>query len=383
MSPTQSPVSVTLGAPGRIMPPAAKAVEFAQQAEADGFDAIWWPCHLMGWTPDSVWTEDLTALAKYQSNPHQYFEPLTMMGAAGAATERIRVGVCVTDTIRRHPAMLAQQALTVDHLAGGRSILGLGSGERMNVTPYGIEWRKPVGRLEEAIQVIRLLWEAQGTVDFDGEFFQLKDAVLGLDPYEGSPPPIWLAAHGPRMLDICGRLADGWLPTNISPEAYAEKLAVIRRSAEGAGRDPDAITPSMLAYVMCAPDEETLMRMCESPLARLLFAAVDLGPETYERYGTTSPFEGGTGFHSFLPSTVSRQEAERIVDHIPAGIVRDHTLSGTPEQIAEQIRAYQQVGLRDVVLWNITPFGDPGQAVYSFKALRELRTLLAGAPAGA
>lgn len=368
---------VHLGAPGRIMPPADKAIEFARRAEADGFDAIWWPCHLMGWTPDSMWTEDVTALRGYQANPHMYFEPLTMMGAAGAATESIRVGVCVTDTIRRHPAMLAQQALTVDHLAGGRSILGLGSGERMNVTPYGIEWSRPVGRLEEAIRVIRLLWESDGPVDFDGRFFQLEDAVLGLDPYEGKAPPIWLAAHGPRMLGICGRLADGWLPTNIGPDAYAEKLAAIHQSAEEADRDPASITPSMLAYVMCAPDEETLERMCEAPLARLLFAAVDLGPDAYERHGSTSPFEGGTGFHSFLPTTVSRQEAERIVAHIPPGIVRDHTLCGTPTQIAAQIEAYRQAGLRDAVLWNITPFGDPAQSVYSFEAMRELRGLVA------
>jgi phthiodiolone/phenolphthiodiolone dimycocerosates ketoreductase len=132
------------------MPPASKAIEFAQQAEADGFDAIWWPWHLMGWVPDAVWNEDFTELANFQSNPHLFFDPLIMMGAAGAATERIRVGVCVTDTIHRHPGMLAQESLTVDHLARGRSILGLGSGERMNVTPYGLEWEKPVGRLEEA-----------------------------------------------------------------------------------------------------------------------------------------------------------------------------------------------------------------------------------------
>src|SRR3954447_14635722 len=128
---------VTLGTPGRIMPPADKAVEFVQQAEADGFDAVWWPCHLMGWLPDSVWTEEFTPLAKFQANPHVYFDPLSMMGAAGAATERIKVGVCVTDVMRRHPAMLAQQALTVDHLASGRPILGLGSGGRMNRLPYG------------------------------------------------------------------------------------------------------------------------------------------------------------------------------------------------------------------------------------------------------
>jgi phthiodiolone/phenolphthiodiolone dimycocerosates ketoreductase len=367
---------VTLGAPGRIMPPADKAIEFAQRAEADGFDAIWWPCHLMGWIPDSTWTPDWTALSTFQENPHIHFDPLIMMGAAGAATSKIRVGVCVTDTIRRHPAMLAQAAVTVDHLSKGRAILGLGSGERMNVTPYGMDFDKPVGKLEEALQIMRLLWSTTRPVNFEGKFHRLENAVLGLEPYEGRPPKVWLAAHGPRMLRIAGRYADGWLPTNIKPETYAEKLAVIRQSAEEAGRDPDEITPSMLAYVITAPDEEALQRCCEAKMARMLFAAVDLPPETYARYGTTSPFEGGTGFHSFLPTTVSLQEAERIVSHIHPGIVREHTLSGTPQQIVEQIRVYQQAGLRDVVLWNITPFGDASLSGYSFKAMREIRQLL-------
>jgi phthiodiolone/phenolphthiodiolone dimycocerosates ketoreductase len=358
------------------MPPAAKAIEFAQRAEADGFDAIWWPCHLMGWIPDSVWTEDMTELARFQENPHVHFDPLLMMGAAGAATSTIKVGVCVTDTIRRHPAMLAQAALTADHLAQGRAILGLGSGERMNIAPYGMRFDKPVGVLEEAIKVMRLLWSTTKPVDFHGKFFNLENAVLGLEPYEGVPPQVWVAAHGPRMLRITGRLADGWLPTNIKPDAYATKLGAIREAAEGAGRDPDAITPSMLAYVLCAPDEETLERLCDEPMTRMLFAAVDLPSETYERHGSTSPFEGGTGFHSFMPTTVTREEALRIVSHIPGGIVREHTLAGTPQMIAEQIRAYQQAGLRDVVLWNITPFADAALSVYSFRAMREVRQLL-------
>jgi phthiodiolone/phenolphthiodiolone dimycocerosates ketoreductase len=272
--------------------------------------------------------------------------------------------------------MLAQAALTADHLSSGRAILGLGSGERMNITPYGMSFDKPVGVLEEAIKVMRLLWSTTKPVDFHGKFFNLENAVLGLEPYEGVPPQVWVAAHGPRMLRITGRLADGWLPTNIKPEAYAEKLTAIRESAEGAGRDPDAITPSMLAYVLCAPDEETLERLCDEPMTRMLFAAVDLPAETYERYGSTSPFAGGTGFHSFMPTTVTREEAERVVSHIPGGIVREHTLCGTPEMIAEQIRGYQQAGLRDVVLWNITPFADASLSVYSFRAMREIRALL-------
>jgi phthiodiolone/phenolphthiodiolone dimycocerosates ketoreductase len=376
-------MSISLGVPGQIMPPASRAIELAQRAEADGFDAVWWPCHLMGWHPDSVWTDELTPLATTQSSPHVYFEPLTMMGAAGAATERIRVGVAVTDVIRRHPAMLAQQALTVDHLAAGRSILGLGSGERLNVTPYGIEWRKPVGRLAEAIELIRLLWSSDGPVDFDGDFFRLEGAVVGLQPYEGSPPPIWLASHGPRMLELCGSLADGWIPTNIGPEAYAEKLAVIRRSAEAAGRDPDAVTPSMLAYVLAAPDEETLERLAGRPLVRLLFAAVGLSEEVYRRHGSSSPFEGGSGFHSYVPTRVSRAEAERVASHITPGIVRDGTLNGDAAQIAAQIGAYRDAGLRDVILWNITAFADPALAGYSFKVLREVKAIFDGAMAPA
>ena len=78
------------GAPGTIMPPADKAVDLAKRAEADGYDSIWWPSHLMGWHPESVWTEDITPLAQFQANPHTYFDPLVMMPVVGAQTERIQ-----------------------------------------------------------------------------------------------------------------------------------------------------------------------------------------------------------------------------------------------------------------------------------------------------
>lgn len=368
---------VTLGAPGQIMPPASRAIDLARSAEADGFDAVWWPCHLMGWHPDSVWDEDLTPLAGFQSSPHVYFEPLSMMAAVAATTQRIRVGVCVTDVIRRHPAMLAQAALTIDHVAGGRAILGLGSGERMNVTPYGLEWSRPYSRLAEAIEVMRLLWSTDRPVDFEGRFFRLERAVLGLEPFEGHPPEIWIAAHGPKMLALTGRQGDGWLPTQMAPEEYARKLAVVRESAEAADRDPDSVTPSMLAYVLAAPDEETLERMCADPLVRLLFPAVSLPDSVYAELGVTPPFAGGAGYQSYLPTAVSREEALDLAEHIPPEIVRRTTLHGDAAQIAGQIRAFAQAGLRDVVLWNITAFADPSLAGYSFRVLREVRELLA------
>ncbi|HET9972600.1 MAG TPA: LLM class flavin-dependent oxidoreductase, partial [Streptosporangiaceae bacterium] len=374
-APRTAPVRLELGVPGQIMPPASAAVKLAQRAEADGFDAIWWPDHLMGWHPDSLWTPDLTPLAASQANPHTYFDPLVMMGAIGAQTTRLRVGVVVTDLIRRHPAVLAQAMLTLDHLTEGRAVLGLGSGEQLNIKPYGLPWDKPVARLAEGIDVIRRLWRAEGPVDFEGRFFHLRKAVLGLSPF-GAEPPIWTAAHGPRMLELTGRQADGWLPTKMTSDQYAASLKTIETAAAGAGRDPGAITPGMLGYVLVGPDEETVRRLTEQPLVRAL--CVLLPASVFRALGVEPPLEGaGSGFHDFIPTEIGREEALRIVAAIPPAVVRHYAFCGTPEQVAGQLREYAAAGLRHLVMWNITAFGDPALARFSFGAMKELRTELA------
>lgn len=364
-----------LGLPGQIMPPADAAVRFARRGEADGFDAVWWPDHLMGWHPDTMWTPDLTPLAKVQASPHVYFDPLLMMGVVGAQTERIRVGVVVTDLIRRHPAVLAQSALTLDHVTHGRAIIGLGSGERLNITPYGMRFEAPVARLSEGIDIVRLLWSADGPVDFDGRFHRLEKAVLGLGPYRDVPPPIWVAAHGPRMLRLTGSKADGWLPTKMSPTGYRSALDVIEHAAESAGRDPTAITPGMLGYVLLGPDERSVRRLTEAPLVRAL--CVLLPSQVFRDLGVEPPLnEEGSGFHDFIPTAVERAESLRIIEAIPPAVVRHYAFCGTPQDVAEQIREYQQAGLRHLVLWNVTAFGDPSLAKWSFGAMTELRALL-------
>ena len=368
---------IELGVPGQIMPPADKAVSLAQRNEADGFDAVWWPDHLMGWHPDSMWTEDLTDLAKFQDNPHQYFDPLTMMGVVGSQLEKARVGVVVTDLIRRHPAVLAQTMLTVDHLTKGKGILGLGSGERLNVTPYGMSFEKPVGRLSEGIDVIRMLWQAEGKISFEGDFYKLDDAVCGLFPYEGKEPEIWTAAHGPRMLRITGQKADGWLPTKVSPDEYGRMLEAIRTAGSDKGRDMDAFTPGMLGYVLVAPDEATLQRLKEHPLVRML--CILLPSDVFRKLGYTPPLEGyGSGFHDFIPASVTREESMRIVGAIAPEVVDYYAFAGTVEQVAEEIQQFQAKGLRHLVMWNITAFGDPSLAGWSFKAMQQLQEILKG-----
>jgi phthiodiolone/phenolphthiodiolone dimycocerosates ketoreductase len=370
-------MDIELGVPGQIMPPADKALQFAQRAEADGFDAVWWPDHLMNWFPDSIWTEDISPLTKYQ-RVHTHFDPLVMMSAIGAQLERTRVGVVVTDLLRRNPAMAANALLTLDHVTRGKAILGLGSGERLNVEPYGIPFDKPVGRFEEALHAMRLLMDSDGPVDYEGTHIRLKDAVLHLPPFGDRQPPIWTAAHGPRMLSITGRYADGWLPTKMTPEEYGESLEQIEAAAEEAGRDSSDFTPGMLGYVLVGPDEEAVERMTHHPLVR--FLCVLLPSQVYRKLGFTPPLEGsGSGFHDFIPTRVPREESERIVAAIDPTVVRYYAFCGTPESIVDQLRPYHANGLRHLILWNITAFGDPELARWSFDGLRQIKDLLRAA----
>src|SRR5262249_3873793 len=162
----------------------------------------------------------------------------------------------------------AQAALTVDHLSKGRFILGIGSGETENTVPYGFDFRKPVSRFEEALHVLKLLWESEGTVGLQGQFFKTKHARMDPDPYGGKTATIWAGCSGPRMLDIAGRYVDGWWPSGAwRPEDYAEKLGILRNSAERAGRDPQAIVPANIIMCLLGSDDE-VAEMLQQPLVK-------------------------------------------------------------------------------------------------------------------
>jgi phthiodiolone/phenolphthiodiolone dimycocerosates ketoreductase len=123
-----------------------------------------------------------------------------------------------------------------------------------------------------------------------------------------------------------------------------------------------------------APDEETLDRLCEHPLVRAL--CVMLPPHIFTELGHEPPLGEGGGFHGYLPSMITRDEAMRVIDKIPPDVVRYYAFCGTPEQVAEEITAYHGAGLRHLICWNITAFGDPSLAGWSFKALDQLHAEL-------
>lgn len=366
---------LSVGTLGAIMPPAANLVENAQRSEAKGFDAIWWPDHYMGWFPQSLWTPDITQLALFQPSPHVFFDPIAAIAAVSTHTHRVRLGTAVTDPLRRHPVQLAQVFLTLDHLVPGRIICGLGSGEGENLLPYGIGFDQPVGKLEEALAVVRLLWQEGGPVSFEGRFFRLQDAVLGLRPGPGGPPPIWLAAHGPRMLALAARHADGWLPTYMPIEDYRARLGQLREGLRANRRDAGRFTAAMYAPVVLAETHEAAHRLLQSPLLRALGL---LQPASvFARHDARHPLgEGAFGLRDFIPSRLGRAEALELLDRVPAAVAESATLHGTAEEVAEQLGQYHAVGLEHIVLWNVTFFADASLVRSSYALIDRVRQLL-------
>jgi G6PDH family F420-dependent oxidoreductase len=182
---------------------AADLVRFARRAEEVGFGFAMISDHYHPWTD-----------AQGQS-PFVW----TVLGGIAQATERLRVGTGVTcPTIRIHPAILAQAAATTAALMPGRFLFGVGAGENLNEHILGHRW--PPGQvrremLEEAVAVIRLLWQG-GIQNHRGRYYTVENARLYTLP--DTPPPILVAASGPKAGELAGRSGDGFIGTEPEPE---------------------------------------------------------------------------------------------------------------------------------------------------------------------
>src|SRR2546430_1294431 len=182
-----------------------------------------------------------------QDHPYQrrFFDTWTLLTAIAMRTERITVFPDVANVPLRPPAMLAKAAATLDILSDGRLELGLGAGGFWKgIEAYDGPVRTPGesgSAVEEAIQVIRLLWSGQHGIRFDGKFYGLAGAHSG--PMPTHPIGIWLGAYKPRMLSIVGRLADGWVPSYgyVKEADLLEGNRRIDEAAGAAGRDLRAI----------------------------------------------------------------------------------------------------------------------------------------------
>ena len=344
-----------VGLQSNPIPPIELTVGQAVAAEASGFDSIWYPDHLMGWFPRALWTLENSSIVGLLPSPHIYLDPAIVLALVGAQTKTALLGTAVTEPIRRPPAELARTFLTLGHASEGRAILGIGAGEKENVVPYGLDYGKQVSKLDEALEIIRLLWRSDGAVSFEGKFWKLDRAVLDLQPFGGEYPPIWIGAHGPRMLGITGRHGDGWLPSYpMDPAEYAAKLKVVRAAAEEAGRDPKAIEAAYQMYVVLTDDHDAAHRVLSSPLAGAM--ALVASSSHWERVGRKHPLgQGYEGLRDYVPEWFDKQELEAAVGQYDPDVFHDLVPHGTAEEIAASIEPYAGAGCSHVVLVNLAP----------------------------
>ena len=197
---------------------------------------------------DSIWDCDHFIRPSDPSSP--YFEGWTLLAALAAETSRIRVGVLVSSNTFRHPALVAQQAITIDHISGGRLELGLGAGWfETEHERFGIPLEDPpvrVARFKEAVEVIDSLVRGR-TTTYDGRYYRLRDAQLRPMPVQSPRPPLTLGAHRPRMMRICARYADRWNSFG-TVEEMAERNRLLDEACMEIGRDPSEIVRSFYGW---------------------------------------------------------------------------------------------------------------------------------------
>lgn len=345
-----------------------------------GVQSLLLPDHYCSFVPRSVWGPTLTPAAKMIPSPDAYFEPLVMLGMMAARFRGVRLGTGVTEPFRRHPATLAQAFVTLDHLTGGRAILGVGNGERENTEPYGLPFTKRVARLEEALEIMQRLWRSGGEpVDFDGAFWTLRRALFTTPLYDGRPPTTWLASHAPRMLGLTGRYADGWYPTmKMTPAEYGAKLGVIGAAARAAGRSMAHFEPALQIQLAIGRDRGRVLADLMKLRATAAMALLLPGP-LWTAHGLRHPLGGDfEGFAQFVPEEITPAQIDDAARQVTPELLSGGVVAGSIAEIVEEMRALTTAGLQHVVIWNIGPLATGGTPIDMFRLavlIRRLRKL--------
>ena len=226
--------------------PWSELVRLWQKFEELGFDSTWIADHFVNYAhPTSPWLEGWTTLA----------------GLANA-TSKIRIGTLVTSIPLRNPALLARQALTVDHISNGRLEIGIGAGAPGSIDPtykmMGIrEWptKERIARLREQVEIVDTMLR-NNTTNYNGEYYTIDGAIMAPEPVQKPRPPFTIAAHVKGSLKIAAELADTWSsyggdfgsPHELIVEKTKKRNDFLDKYCEKIGRDPGSLRRSLLIF---------------------------------------------------------------------------------------------------------------------------------------
>jgi len=297
----------------------SELLKFASIAEEVGFDSVFVSDHFQPWR---------------HTDGHAPAS-LVWLGALAARTLRITIGTSVlTPTFRYHPAVIAQAFATLACLCPGRVVLGVGTGESLNEVPStGIAWpefKERLGRLREAIDLMRLLW-TQERVTFAGQFYRTANATIYDRPEK--PVPIFISAAGPTIAKFVGRTADGFICTSgKTAEFYNETVMPnLKAGLSSSGRLDSALERMIEMKVSFDTDKERAFEDIR------YWAALALSTE--EKISVDDPLQ------------IERMAAELPIEQVASRWI----VSSDPHDQIERIRPYVEMGFTHLV------FHAPGQ----------------------
>jgi 5,10-methylenetetrahydromethanopterin reductase len=293
-----------------------------------------------------------------------------------AATSRVRVGTAITNAALRPPVLAAKTAAQLDQAAGGRFILGLGVANTVMNTRFGIAPFAPLPMIEEYVAVIRtVLTQAPG---YDGQLFRTGAVPLDSPPVR-TDLPVYLAALGPRMLALAGRIADGVILNLMTPALAGQAASQVRAAAQAAGRDPASVEIACVLHCCLSDDEaaaasaarEMVLRYVLHPAAPHLFgeaardAVRDMGGDVAHDAGGETSRDVGRDLGGDVDLRGVRElvlAGDRVgaAAQVPQQVADGFVARGGAAQCAARLAQYRAAGVDLPILFPIPVAGDWG-----------------------
>lgn len=312
--------------------PLRAGMHYAQQAEAAGFEAVW------------------------QAESRLVREATVPMAAYAAVTERIAVGSGVVNTWTRNAALLAATFVTLDDLAPGRVLLGLGAWWDPLARKVGIHRRQPLRCMRETVEACRELFTLR-EVSYRGEFVALDRVRIDVVHGDRSPRriPIYIGATGPKMLELSGAIADGVVLNYMVSPAYNDTaLEHIAEGARRAGRDPAEVDRAQL--IVCSLDEDRARALDSARL--LLTQYLGQQPHIMKASGVDPSLIDEINAVVDWPATP--EQIRSASELVPDEVVQSVTAAGTPEECRAKVAEYVAHGATCPILY---PLGDDVEAM--------------------
>jgi F420-dependent oxidoreductase-like protein len=283
------------------------------------------------------------------------------LGYYAACTDRMLLGSGILQVGTRTPVAVAQTAITLSNLSGGRFLLGLGaSGPQVIEGLHGVSFKRPLSRLRETVEIVRLVLDGD-KISYSGSEFQIPraggDAVpMRLSMRAEHKVPIYLATLSPAMLRVTGEIADGWLGTSFVPEGAADAYFVYL--AEGlarAGRSRADLDICQGAEVAFAPDEDALRVMVAGRKKELAFSLGGMGSASTNFYNQAYSRQGWADVAAEVRERWQAGDRDGAADIVTDDMVLATTLIGTESMVRQRLSVWQDAGVNTVRLY---PAGD-------------------------